>query len=136
MHATADAGGLDDPHAEHKRTDFSILRDLALDNPGVLSHLADCYQYWIALTDCDGFRIDTLKHVAPEEGRNFRGAIKQFAANLGKASFLLVGEIAGGDFAQDRYLDVLGRNLDAANRRGVAGTKRRAPHFRRPSPPW
>ena len=112
--AISGAGNLDDPHAEHKRTDFFTLRDLALDNPGVLNHLADCYKYWIALTDCDGFRIDTLKHVSFEEGRNFCGAIKEFAANLGKADFLLVGEVAGGDFAQDRYLDVLGRNLDAA----------------------
>jgi glycosidase len=108
------AGSLEDPHAEHKRTDFFTLRDLALDNAGVLDHLAACYSYWIALTDCDGYRIDTLKHVAFEEGRNFCGAIKEFAANLGKNNFLLVGEVAGGDFAQDRYLDVLGRNLDAA----------------------
>jgi glycosidase len=108
------AGSLDDAHAEHKRTDFFSLRDLALDNPGVLNHLVDCYRYWIALTDCDGFRIDTLKHVSFEEGRNFCGAVKEFAANLGKENFLLVGEVAGGDFAQDRYLDVLGRNLDAA----------------------
>lgn len=108
------AGSLDDPHAEHKRTDFITLRDLALDNPDVLSRLVDCYRYWIALTDCDGFRIDTLKHVSLDEARDFCGAIKEFAANLGKANFLLVGEIAGGDFAQDRYLDVLGRNLDAA----------------------
>ena len=108
------AGNIDDPHAEHKRTDFFTLRDFALDNPGVLNHLADCYKYWIALTDCDGFRIDTLKHVSFEEGRNFCGAIKEFAANLGKADFFLVGEVAGGDFAQDRYLDVLGHNLNAA----------------------
>lgn len=107
-------GDLDDPHAEHKRTDFFTLRDLALDNPGVLDHLAACYKYWIALTDCDGFRIDTLKHVSFEDGRNFCGAIKEFAANLGKADFFLVGEVAGGDYAQDRYLDVLGSNLNAA----------------------
>lgn len=108
------AGGLDDPHAEHKRTDFFTLRDFDLDAPGVLSNLAECYKYWIALTDADGFRIDTLKHVSFEQGRSFCGAIKEFAANIGKASFLLVGEVAGGDFAQDRFLDVLGRNLDAA----------------------
>lgn len=108
------AGSLDDPNAEHKRTDFFTLRDFGLSSRGVLDHLAACYRYWIALTDCDGFRIDTLKHVSFEEGRNFCGAIKEFAANLGKANFLLVGEVAGGDFAQDRYLDVLGRNLDAA----------------------
>ena len=108
------AGSLDDPNAEHKRTDFFTLRDFALSSHGVLDHLTSCYRYWIALADCDGFRIDTLKHVSFEEGRNFCGAIKEFAANLGKANFLLVGEVAGGDFAQDRYLDVLGRNLDAA----------------------
>lgn len=105
---------LSNPHAEHKRTDFFTLRDFALDNPDILNRLADCYKYWIALTDCDGFRIDTLKHVSFEEGRNFCGSIKEFAANLGKADFFLVGEVAGGDFAQDRYLDVLGTNLNAA----------------------
>lgn len=108
------AGRLDDPFAEHKRTDFEVLRDFNLRDASVLSDLAACYKYWIALTDCDGFRIDTLKHVSFEEARNFCGTIKEFAANLGKANFLLVGEIAGGDDAQDRYLDVLGRNLDAA----------------------
>lgn len=107
-------GSLEDPHAEHKRTDFFTLRDFDLDHVGVLNNLAECYKYWIALTDCDGFRIDTLKHVSFEHGRNFCGTIKEFAANIGKANFLLVGEVAGGDFAQDRYLDVLGRNLDAA----------------------
>ena len=108
------AGGLDDPEAEHKRTDFITLRDFRLSAPGVLTDLAACYKYWIALTDCDGFRIDTLKHVSPEEARNFCGTVKEFAANLGKTSFFLVGEIAGGDYAQDRYLDVLERNLNAA----------------------
>ncbi len=64
-----------------------------------LTNLARCYEYWIALTDCDGFRIDTLKHVSLEEARNFCGTIKEFAGNLGKSDFFLVGEIAGGDYA-------------------------------------
>jgi len=107
-------GDINDPNAEHKRTDFLTLRDLYLRNPAVLADLSLCYKYWIALTDCDGFRIDTLKHVSLEEARNFCGSIKEFAANLGKSDFLIMGEIAGGDQAQDRYLDVLKRNLDAA----------------------
>jgi glycosidase len=107
-------GDLNDPNAEHKRTDFFTLRDFNLDDGRVLNELAHCYKYWIALTDCDGFRIDTLKHVSFEQARNFCGAIKEFAANLGKHDFFLVGEVAGGDYAQDRYLDVLGRNLNAA----------------------
>lgn len=108
------AGDIDDPNAEHKRADFITLKDFALDNPLVMANLARCYKYWIALTDCDGFRIDTLKHVSYEQARNFCGSIKEFAANIGKHDFLLVGEIAGGDYAQDRYLDVLQRNLNAA----------------------
>lgn len=108
------AGDIGDPEAEHKRADFITLRDFRLDEPGLLSDLARCYKYWIALTDCDGFRIDTLKHVDFEEARNFCGSIKEFAANLGKEDFFLVGEIAGGDMGADRYLDVLGQNLNAA----------------------
>ena len=68
----------------------------------------------IALTDCDGFRIDTLKHVTQQQARNFCGSIKEFTANIDKNNFFLVGEIAGGDFAEDRYLDALDRNLNAA----------------------
>jgi glycosidase len=108
------AGDIDDPNAEHKRSDFITLRDFRLEAPGLLNDLALCYKYWIALSDCDGFRIDTLKHVSLEEARNFCGSIKEFAANLGKSNFFLVGELAGGDYTEDRYLDVLDRNLNAA----------------------
>jgi glycosidase len=115
------AGSIADPHAEHKRSDFLDLRDFNFDppggaapDPGTLNLLAQCYKYWIALTDCDGFRIDTLKHVSFEQGRNFCGSIKEFATRLGKQDFFLVGEVAGGDINEDRYLDVLGLNLNAA----------------------
>lgn len=107
-------GEIDNSQAEHKRTDFEDLRNFELMGSGVIEDLVRCYQYWIALTDCDGFRIDTLKHVSLEEARRFCGAIKEYAANIGKADFFLVGEIAGGDYVEDRYLDVLERNLNAA----------------------
>lgn len=111
------AGDIADRHAEHKRTDFFALKDLALDVGPTLSFLADCYKYWIALSDCDGFRIDTVKHMALEEARNFCGALREFADTLGKRQFLLVGEVAGGDPFQDFVLDhlaVLQRNMSAA----------------------
>jgi glycosidase len=108
------AGDINDTNSEHKRTDFLTLRDFNLGTAGSLSDLARCYKYWIALTDCDGFRIDTLKHVSPEEARNFCGSIKEFATNIGKQDFFLIGEIAGGDYNQNRYLNVLARNLNSA----------------------
>ena len=106
-------GSLDDPHAEFRRTDFVGLRDLNYDGTTALDDIARCFKYWIALTDCDGFRIDTLKHVDADTGRNFCGAIKEFAANLGKADFFLVGEVAGADDDAARYREVLGTNLNA-----------------------
>lgn len=107
------AGALDDPHAEFRRTDFDGDRDINYDGTAALDDIARCYKYWIALTDCDGLRIDTLKHVDPDTGRNFCGSIKEFAANLGKADFFLVAEVAGSNYDADRYLEVLGSNLDA-----------------------
>jgi glycosidase len=112
-----DRGGLDDSHAEHKRTDFFALKDLALDGADTLSALVDCFKYWIALSDCDGYRLDTVKHLSLEEARNFCGALREFADRLGKRNFLIVGEIAGGDAAQDFVIDHLAaarRNLTAA----------------------
>jgi glycosidase len=108
------AGDLDDPYAEHRRSDFYELRNFQLDHGRALGDLARCYKYWIALTDCDGFRIDTLKHVSFDEAHRFCGSIKEYASNLGKSDFFLVGEVAGGDYNEDRYLDVIGMNLNAA----------------------
>jgi glycosidase len=98
--------------AEFRRTDFEDLCDFALDAPGTLNFLARAYMYWIALTDCDGYRIDTVKHVSYGQARNFCGAIKEFAINLGKRDFFLVGEVPDDDFAS-RYLNAVGRNLNA-----------------------
>jgi len=108
------AGDINEPGAEHKRSDFYSLRDFNLDAPRLLDDLARCFKYWIALTDVDGFRLDTLKHVSLEQARAFCSTLKEFAANLGKHNFFLVGEVAGGDFTEDRYLDVLQAELNAA----------------------
>lgn len=107
------AGDINDDHAEFRRSDFCGDRDINYDGTSALNDVTRCYKYWIALTDCDGFRLDTLKHVSQEDGRNFCRAIKEFAANLGKADFFLVGEVAGADSDASRYLQVLGSNLNA-----------------------
>jgi glycosidase len=113
-----------DPRNEFRRGDFFALKDLRLQErapfvpdtraAAVLNALARVYQYWIAVTDCDGFRVDTVKHVSFEASRNFCGAIHEYAEAIGKQNFLVLGEVAGGAGMARSYLDLFGRNLDAA----------------------
>jgi glycosidase len=87
-----------DPRNEFRRGDFFSLKDLRVqegepfvsdpDAERVLEALIKIYQYWIALTDCDGFRVDTVKHVSFEASRNFCGAIHEYAESIGKENFL------------------------------------------------
>lgn len=107
------AGDLKDDLAEHKRTDFEDLRKLNLFDDGTYQSLILAYQYWIALADIDGYRIDTFKHVSRDQARNFCNALKEYAEDLGKEDFFLVAEIAGGDSAEEHYTRIAGRNLNA-----------------------
>jgi len=92
-------------------------RDLALsEGPlggGVLQTMIDCWSYWLRLTNCDGFRIDTYKHFRVADGRTFCAAIREAATELGKDNFFIYSEVGGGDVLEERYLDLAGRNLSA-----------------------
>jgi glycosidase len=113
-HGSLSGEEIENDRAQMKRTDFDgAFRDFNFDGTNTLNDLARCYKYWIALTDCDGFRLDTLKHVPYEAARNFCGTVKEFASTLGKANFFLVGEVGGPDENAGKYLDVLELNLNA-----------------------
>jgi glycosidase len=101
------------PDCQFRRGDFFAMKDLDYCHEDLLAAVTRIYQYWIALTDCDGFRIDTVKHLPWEVSRKFCGAIHEFAESLCKENFLLVGEVTGGDEMLKNYLDIFGRNIDA-----------------------
>ena len=101
------------PDDEFRRGDFFDLKDVDLNRNEPLSALIRVYQYWIALTDCDGFRIDTVKHTPWEGSRNFCGAIHEYAESIGKQNFWLLGEVTGGADMERNYLEVFGRNIDS-----------------------
>ena len=100
------------PDVEFRRGDFFDLKDWDLEKPGVIEALARVYQYWIALSDCDGFRADAVKHVSAEASRRFCSAIHEYADSIGKENFFITGEITDSNIAPG-YVDLFGGNLDA-----------------------
>lgn len=96
-----------DENAEFRRGDFFDLKKLNNFNPEVLSAVIRSFQYWIALSDCDGFRIDAVKHIPKSICRAFAMAAFRFAQSIGKDNFLIVGEITD-NFMSARYLSLFG----------------------------
>jgi len=98
---------------EYRRGDFFDLKDLALGEQEVLDTFIRIYQFWIGLSDCDGFRVDTVKHLPRAASRRFCEEIRAYARRIGKENFLLVGEVAGGGTLPRAFLETAERNLDA-----------------------
>ncbi len=68
----------------------------ARDGVGVKEAMVDSFARWVELTDIDGFRIDTVKHVEREFWRYFTQKLRQRLADKGKANFIMFGEAFDG----------------------------------------
>ncbi len=79
---------------------LSGLDDLRTERPDIRQYLIDTYRQLISETDCDGFRIDTVRHVEWSFWREFAPAMHAHAAALGKHRFLLLGEVWEHDDAK------------------------------------
>lgn len=75
------------------------LKDIDTTRCDVKREFVDVYARWIELTDADGFRIDTIKHVEYEFWRYFTQRIRQRLAKQGKKKFLMFGEAFDGNDA-------------------------------------
>lgn len=92
-----------DNYPEYIEGDFEHLKDIHLGTGSInhytpspaLKFLCEVYKYWIALTDLDGFRIDTVKHMDKGAVRYFASCIHEFTQSIGKENFYLIGEISG-----------------------------------------
>eukprot|EP00190_Bangiopsis_sp_CCMP1999_P002763 CAMPEP_0198732954 /NCGR_PEP_ID=MMETSP1475-20131203/41324_1 /TAXON_ID= ORGANISM="Unidentified sp., Strain CCMP1999" /NCGR_SAMPLE_ID=MMETSP1475 /ASSEMBLY_ACC=CAM_ASM_001111 /LENGTH=621 /DNA_ID=CAMNT_0044496167 /DNA_START=153 /DNA_END=2018 /DNA_ORIENTATION=- len=105
-------GDVFDPLAENKRSDFFELRSIDHRAGNCLKTMIAIFKWWISATDCDGFRLDTVKHVTIDTARRFCAAIKEHAESIGKKNFLVVGEIAGGNSFQEMGQEAIGDCLD------------------------
>jgi alpha-amylase len=73
------------------------LKDLNTASCDVKQVMVDAYARWVELTDLDGFRIDTVKHVEQEFWRYFTQKVRQRLARKGKDNFLMFGEAFDGN---------------------------------------
>lgn len=89
---------------EARHGDFDSFKDFALEREDVLSALIRCFRWWIAQTDCDGYRIDTVKHTDPSPLALFCNAIREYGMLIGKTNFLIFGEVVGGDELLQKYI--------------------------------
>ncbi len=69
------------------------LPDFKTEQPEVAKYLLDAQLGWAKPLGVDGFRLDTVKHVAHDSGQEHR---RRARAELGPGFFLL-GEVWGGD---------------------------------------
>ncbi|MBP9760559.1 MAG: alpha-amylase, partial [Candidatus Pacebacteria bacterium] len=89
---------------ESRDGDFLALKELDFGNPIVQETMQAVYKYWIAVTDIDGYRIDTVKHVEDAATATFCTALKEYAASIGKHNFFLFGEIVSDDKTLRSYV--------------------------------
>ena len=86
----------DDPD-QLERGDFpGGLKDVNTAQPLVRLAMVDAYTRWIELTDIDGFRIDTVKHVERGFWRVFTQMVRARLDRQGKKNFFMFGEAFDG----------------------------------------
>lgn len=73
------------------------LKDIDTTRCDVKQAMVDVFARWVELTDLDGFRIDTVKHVEREFWRYFTQKMRQRLGPQGKRNFLMFGEAFDGN---------------------------------------
>lgn len=142
-HAHGSIGNWTDP--EQILGELFGLDDLKTEDPYVRTQLINIWSNWVALTDADGFRIDTVKHVEMEFWQTWAPAVRANVAALGKTNFFMFGEVfdgneakcgsytgtkAGGPFALDSVLDYpLYYQTNGAFATASAGAQNIASHY-------
>ncbi len=99
FHAHGQIGNYVDP--EQILGELAGLDDIKTEDPVVRTELIKAYNWLIDQTDCDGFRIDTVKHVETPFWSTWAPAVHAHADSIGKAKFFMFGEAFDGDDAKN-----------------------------------
>lgn len=81
-----------DSYPEYIYGQFKGTDDLATEKSHVSYWLAEAFKNLIDATDCDGFRVDAIKHVDYNWVKQWADDIRKHAASKGKNDFILFGE--------------------------------------------
>jgi len=81
-----------DSYPENVLGQFKGTDDLATDRSDVQTELDLAFKNLIAATDCDGFRVDAIKHVEYDWIKQWADDMRKYAASIGKDDFILFGE--------------------------------------------
>jgi glycosidase len=77
------------------------LDDLKTEDPEVVAQLVAAATFLIDSTDCDGFRIDTVKHIEMPFWQQWTPAVRAHAVAAGKDDFFMFGEVFDGSDAKN-----------------------------------
>ena len=86
-----------DQDPENKIGQFKGTDDLKQEDPETSAILYKAFKNLIDATDCDGFRVDAIKHIPYDWCRNWAQAMRDHAAWRGKKNFLMFGELFSYD---------------------------------------
>lgn len=91
LHNYGNVGNWEDP-VQSVLGDFMGLDGIRTEHPTVRSNLVTIFEALISATDCDGFRVDTARHIEMDFWEMFLPAMYDHAAGLGKTNFLIYAE--------------------------------------------
>ncbi|MBU0677788.1 MAG: Ig-like domain-containing protein [Verrucomicrobia bacterium] len=72
--------------------DFSGLDGIKTEDAGVRADLTTIFKALIAATDCDGFRVDTARHIEMGFWEEFLPSIYSYGESIGKSNFIVFAE--------------------------------------------
>jgi glycosidase len=104
-----------DAFPETLRGQFRGTDDLATDSGHVTYWITEAFKNLIDATDCDGFRVDAIKHVEYNWVKKWADDIRKHAVTKGKNDFILFGELFVYDNnALASYCKELGYSFNSA----------------------
>ncbi len=93
FHNNGNIGDSDwDSYPKYIKGAFLGTEDLKTEDPAVQNALREAFKNLIDATDCDGFRVDAIKHMEYNFIKDWANDMRVHAGTRGKSNFLLFGE--------------------------------------------